>query len=100
MNGSAKSFQDVIAKLHKAIADYHEGLVRIDREFNAPKKGLNEDQERNREIRKSNWQSGFAAYSDEICHRFQSNVGHFLQRKRCHSVHSKPSQSFRSMVGH
>ena len=40
------------------------------------------------------------AYSDEICHRFQSNVGHFLQRKRCHSVHSKPSQSFRSMVGH
>ena len=59
MNGSAKSFQDVIAKLHKAIADYHEGLVRIDREFNAPKKGLNEDQERNREIRKSNWQSGF-----------------------------------------
>lgn len=60
MNGSAKSFQDVIAKLHKAIADYHEGLVRIDREFNATKKGLNEDQERNREIRKSNWQSGFA----------------------------------------
>lgn len=59
MNGSAKSFQDVIAKLHKAIADYHEGLVRIDREFNAPKKGLNEDQGRNREIRKSNWQSGF-----------------------------------------
>lgn len=59
MNGSAKSFQDVIAILHKAIADYHEGLVRIDREFNAPKKGLNEDQERNREIRKSNWQSGF-----------------------------------------
>ena len=59
MNGSAKSFQDVIAKLHKAIADYHEGLVRIDRELNAPKKGLNEDQERNREIRKSNWQSGF-----------------------------------------
>lgn len=40
------------------------------------------------------------AYSDEIGHRFQSNVGHFLQRKRCHSVHSKPSQSFRSMVGH
>lgn len=60
MNGSAKSFQDVIAKLHKAIADYREGLVRIDREFNAPKKALNEDQEHNREIRKSNWQSGFA----------------------------------------
>jgi len=60
MNGSAKAFQDVIAKLHKAIADYHEGLVRIDREFNATKKALNEDQERNRQIRKSNWQSGFA----------------------------------------
>ena len=59
MNGSAKSFQDVIAKLHKAIADYYEGLVRIDREFNATKKALNADQERNREIRKSNWQSGF-----------------------------------------
>jgi uncharacterized protein YukE len=38
MNGSAKDFQDVIAKLHKAIANYHEGLVRIDREFNTPKK--------------------------------------------------------------
>lgn len=60
MNGSAKSFQDVIAKLHKAIADYNEGLVRIDRDFNTQKKGLSEDQERNREIRKSNWQSGFA----------------------------------------
>jgi hypothetical protein len=59
MNGSAKAFQDVIAKLHKAIADYHEGLVRIDREFNTTKKALNADQERNREIRKSNWQSGF-----------------------------------------
>lgn len=60
MNGSTKSFQDVIAKLHKAIADYHEGLVRIDRDFNAPEKGLSEGQGRNREIRKSNWQSGFA----------------------------------------
>lgn len=72
MNGSAKSVQDVIGKLHKAIADYHEGLVRIDREFNAHKKGLNEDQERNREFRKSNWQSVFAKewgkIANEIAH--------------------------------
>ncbi|MCG9109872.1 hypothetical protein [Laribacter hongkongensis] len=60
MNGSAKSFQNVIAKLHKAIANYHEGLVRIDREFHAPRKALNADQERNREIRKSNWKLAFA----------------------------------------
>lgn len=60
MSGSAKSFQDVIAKLHKAIANYHEGLVRIDREFHAPQKALNADQERNREIRKSNWKLAFS----------------------------------------
>ncbi len=60
MNGSAKAFQDVIGKLHKAIANYHEGLVRIDREFHAPKKVLTADQERNREIRKSNWKLAFA----------------------------------------
>ena len=60
MNGSSKAYQDVIAKLHKAIANYHEGLVRIDREFHAPKKALNADQERNREIRKSNWKLAFA----------------------------------------
>jgi S-DNA-T family DNA segregation ATPase FtsK/SpoIIIE len=60
MNGSAKAFQNVIAKLHKAVANYHEGLVRIDREFNAPKKALDADQERNREIRKSNWKLAFA----------------------------------------
>ncbi len=59
MNGSAKAFQDVIAKLHKAIADYHEGIMRIDREFNSTKKPLDENQEHKREIRKSNWQSGF-----------------------------------------
>ena len=60
MNESAKAFQDVIAKLHKAIANYHEGLVRIDREFHAPKKALNADQEHNWEIRKSNWNLAFA----------------------------------------
>jgi hypothetical protein len=60
MNGSANTFQDVIAKLHKAIANYHEGLVRIDREFHAPKKALNADQERNQEFRKSNWRLAFA----------------------------------------
>lgn len=60
MNGSVKVFQDVIAKLHKAIANYHEGIVRIDREFHAPKKSLNADQERNQEIRKSNWRLAFA----------------------------------------
>jgi hypothetical protein len=66
MNGSAKYFQDVIAKLHKAIADYHEGLVRINRDFNAPKNRLSEDQEHNQEIRKSNWQSGFAKEWEKI----------------------------------
>lgn len=60
MNGSVRDFQDVIAKLHKIIADYQEGFVRIDREFNATKKPLSEDQERNLSIRKSNWQAGFA----------------------------------------
>lgn len=60
MSGSAKDVQDVISKLHKAIAGYQEGCARIDREFNAQKKTLNEDQERNRSIRKSNWQAGFA----------------------------------------
>lgn len=60
MNRSAKSFQDVIATLRKAVMDYHEGLVRIDRDFNAKKKGLSEDQIRNREVRTSNWQACFA----------------------------------------
>lgn len=60
MNGSAKIFQDVIAKLHKAIANYLEGFVRIDREFHAPKKALSADQERNQEFRKSNWRLAFA----------------------------------------
>lgn len=60
MNGSATAFQDMISKLHKAITNYHEGLMRIDREFHAPKKALNADQERNREIRKSNWKLGFS----------------------------------------
>lgn len=60
MNGSAKIFQDVIAKLHQAIANYLEGFVRIDREFHAPKKALNADQERNQEFRKSNWKLAFA----------------------------------------
>ena len=72
MNGSANSFQEAISKLHTAIAGYNEGLVRINREFNAPKKGLNEDLERNRENRKSNWHSGFAKewekIVDEIAH--------------------------------
>ena len=60
MNGSAIAFQDVISKLNKVIANYHEGLVRIDREFHAPKKALNADQERNQEVRKSNWKLAFA----------------------------------------
>ena len=60
MKGSEKTLEDVIAKLRNAIADYHEGLVRIDREFNAAKKALSADQERNLAIRKSNWQSSFA----------------------------------------
>ena len=60
MNGSATAFQDVISKLNKVIANYHEGLVRIDREFHAPKKALNADQERIQEVRKSNWKLAFA----------------------------------------
>ena len=60
MNGSEKAFQDVISKLNKVIANYHEGLVRIDREFHTPKKALNADQERNQEVRKSNWKLAFA----------------------------------------
>ena len=60
MNGSARAFQDVISKLNKVIANYHEGLVRIDREFHAPKKALNADQERIQEVRKSNWKLAFA----------------------------------------
>ncbi|HBN9611169.1 hypothetical protein ACNAQ7_06000 [Pseudomonas aeruginosa] len=60
MSRSAKDIQSVISKLHKAIADYQEGCARIDREFDTTKKALNEDQERNRSIRKSNWQAGFA----------------------------------------
>ena len=60
MNGSTKFFQDVIAKLHKIVTNYHEGLARIDREFQAPKKALTADQERNWETRKSNWKLGFS----------------------------------------
>lgn len=60
MSGSAIAFQDVISKLNKVIANYHEGLVRIDREFHTPKKALNADQERNQEVRKSNWKLAFA----------------------------------------
>lgn len=60
MNGDAQSIQHVISKLHKAIANYHEGLVRIDREFHAPRKALNADQARNQEVRKSNWKLAFA----------------------------------------
>ncbi|MFG8982324.1 FtsK/SpoIIIE domain-containing protein [Pseudomonas aeruginosa] len=60
MSGSAKDFQSIISKLHKAVADYQEGCARIEREFDTTKKALSEDQERNRNIRRSNWQAGFA----------------------------------------
>ena len=60
MNGSAAALKDVIFKLQQAISNYHEGLARIEREFHAPKKALNADQERNQEIRKSNWKLAFA----------------------------------------
>ena len=33
MNGAAEYFQDAISKIEKAVADYREGLLRIDREF-------------------------------------------------------------------
>lgn len=66
MNGRTDAFPDVINKLHKAIANYHEGLARIDREFNAPKIALNADQERSREIRKANWKSGFSKEWERI----------------------------------
>jgi S-DNA-T family DNA segregation ATPase FtsK/SpoIIIE len=81
MNGRAKSFQDVTAKLHKTIADYHEGLVRIDRDFNATKKTLNEDQERNREIRKSNWKSGFVREWEKIATEI-ANVSSQLRQRQ------------------
>lgn len=55
-----------INKLNKAIENYCEGHIRIDREFNAPLKGLNEDHERNRECRKLNWQSSFAKEWEKI----------------------------------
>ena len=60
MNVDAQDFQRVILKLHRAIANYREGLVRIDREFIATKKALSADQELNQKIRQSNWRSGFA----------------------------------------
>ncbi|GFE94711.1 FtsK/SpoIIIE domain-containing protein [Acetobacter persici] len=50
----------VIAKLHKAIVHYQEGLMRIDREFTSTKRAVSEDQERNWSIRKSNWQAYFS----------------------------------------
>lgn len=40
------------------------------------------------------------AYSDENRHPFQSNVGHYFQRKPCRLFRLNPSQSFRSKVGH
>jgi hypothetical protein len=40
MNGTAKYFQEAIAKISKAVADYREGLVRIDREFDAADKRI------------------------------------------------------------
>ncbi len=40
------------------------------------------------------------AYSDENRHQFQSNVGHYFQRKPCHLFRLNHSQSFHSKVGH
>jgi hypothetical protein len=40
------------------------------------------------------------AYSDENRHPFQSNVGHYFQRKPCHLFRLNHSQSFHSKVGH
>ena len=42
----------------------------------------------------------FGAYSDENRHQFQSNVGHYFQRKPCHLFRLNHSQSFHSKVGH
>ena len=41
-----------------------------------------------------------SAYSDENRHQFQSNVGHYFQRKPCHLFRLNHSQSFHSKVGH
>lgn len=60
MNRMIKDFHSLINNLHKAAEDYQKGLVRIDREFNTLKKELSLEQERNRDIRKSNWKAGFA----------------------------------------
>lgn len=95
MNGAAKYFQDAIIKINKAVADYHEGLARINREFDAAcdridqsiadfhgdaekhQNGLNEgrslrfaDERKKanakREERKSNWQAVFAKKWEKI----------------------------------
>lgn len=44
--------------------------------------------------------TGLGAYSDENRHQFQSNVGHYFQRKPCHLFRLNHSQSFHSKVGH
>lgn len=95
MNGSAKSFQDAITKINKAVADYHEGLARINREFDAAcnrieqsildlhgdaakhRNRLNEEEAQrladkrkqsnaNWEKRRSNWQSVFVQEWEKI----------------------------------
>jgi hypothetical protein len=35
MSGTSEYYQDAIAKINKAVAEYREGLARIDREFDA-----------------------------------------------------------------
>ena len=44
--------------------------------------------------------ASLSAYSDENRHPFQSNVGHYFQRKPCHLFRLNHSQSFHSKVGH
>lgn len=95
MNGIPKYYKDSIAKICKAVADYHEGLARIDREFDAAcnrieqsllnlngdatknRTRLNEQEAQhlanekkqataNREKRKSNWQLVFSKEWEKI----------------------------------
>ena len=62
MKGAARYFQEVAARLPQAVADYREGLARIDREYDGAA-GRPEDAikltDANRDKRKTNWRAGF-----------------------------------------
>lgn len=81
MNRMAEKIQDTIIKLHKAVTDYHEGLARIDREFESLQKRLTREQTRNRESRKLNWQSRFANEWKRISTEITQTYSRLRQRQ-------------------